>query len=70
MAQLMQPVVEERVVERVRGRTGEMHTRLSSRFAIEKPQVHFFSLRGGEDDIGTRYEYDPNTVATVDVAAI
>jgi hypothetical protein len=71
----MEPVVEERVV-RVQRAVGGRNRRARARlkFAIEKPRVRFFSLRGGEDDNADswRYdrEYDPDTMATVNAAAI
>jgi hypothetical protein len=69
LAQLMEPVVEERV-HVPRGRNRRERVRL--KFAIEKPRVRFFSLRGGEDESAEswRYEYDPCTMVTVNAAAI
>lgn len=69
IAQLMEPVVEERMA---RTQRRDRRSRARSKFAIEKPRVRFFSLRGGEDDNADswRYEYDPETVVTVNAAAI
>ena len=54
--QLLDPVIEIKKQQKTRGRT--------TRFNVEKAQIRFFSMDGGDD---SRYVHDTTTVKTVNV---